>query len=147
MAGSINKVILIGNVGKDPEIRSFQNGDRCANFSLACSESWKDKTTGEKKERTEWVRVAVFGSLVNVVEDYVKKGDKLYLSGKLQTRKWDKDGTTQYSTEVVLQGFGAELVMLGGPKGEKSETSDADEHRKASRGGGQSFELNDEIPF
>ena len=110
---SVNKVILIGNLGKDPECRSMQNGSKVANLSLATSESWKDKSTGEKKERTEWHRVVVFGPLAEIVERYTRKGSKIYVQGSLQTRKWsDKDGVEKYSTEVVVQGFGAELVLL-----------------------------------
>lgn len=114
MAGSVNKVILVGNVGKDPEIRSTQDGREIANLSLATSESWKDKNTGERKEKTEWHRVVVFNdALVKVIKNYVKKGSKLYLEGALQTRKWtDKDGNEKYSTEVVLQGYNGNLTML-----------------------------------
>ncbi len=116
MAGSINKVTLIGNVGNDPEIRSFNNGGKVANFSLATSESWKDRNSGERKEKTEWHRIAIFQEgLVGVVERYVKKGSKLYIEGKLQTRKWtDRDGNEKYTTEVVLQGYGGNLTMLDG---------------------------------
>ncbi len=118
MAGSVNKVILIGNLGKDPEIRTMQNGGKVANLSLATSESWKDKSTGEKKEKTEWHRVVIFGNLADIAERYLKKGSKVYVSGSLQTRKWtDKDGAEKYSTEVVLQGFGGELTMLDGKSG------------------------------
>lgn len=117
MSGSINKVILIGNCGKDPECRTMQDGKRVANVSLATSESWKDKATGEKKEKTEWHRVVAFGQLAEVIEKYVKKGSKLYVCGSLQTRKWtDKDGAEKYSTEVVLQGFNSELTLLDGKK-------------------------------
>lgn len=114
MAGSINKVILIGNVGNDPEIRSFNNGGKVCNLSIATSESWKDKQSGEKREKTEWHRVAIFNDgLVGIVERYVKKGSKLYIEGKLQTRKWqDRDGNDKYTTEVVLQGFDGNLTLL-----------------------------------
>ncbi len=114
MAGSVNKVILIGNLGRDPEIRSMQNGGRVANLSLATSENWKDKNTGERREKTEWHRVVIFDDrLIDVVEKYVTKGSKLYIEGQLQTRKWtDKDGQDKYSTEVVLQRFRGELTML-----------------------------------
>src|SRR4051812_18770551 len=116
MSGSVNKVTLIGNCGKEPELRTMQNGGKVANLSLATSESWKDKSTGEKKEKTEWHRVVVFGPLADIIEKYVHKGSKLYVCGSLQTRKWqNKDGADQYSTEVVLQGFGAELVLLDKP--------------------------------
>ena len=116
MAGSVNKVILIGNVGKDPEIRRTQDGRPIANLSIATSESWRDKNTGEKREKTEWHRVVVFSEpLCKVIEQYVKKGSKLYIEGQLQTRKWqDKEGQDKYSTEVVLQGFGGTLTMLDG---------------------------------
>ena len=122
MAGSVNKVILVGNVGKDPEIRRTQDGRAIANLSIATSESWRDKNSGEKKEKTEWHRVVIFNdNLCKVVEQYVKKGAKLYIEGQLQTRKWtDQAGVEKYSTEVVLQGFGGTLTMLdsrnaGGP--------------------------------
>lgn len=115
MAGSVNKVILIGNCGKDPEIRTMQDGKKVANLSIATSDSWKDKATGEKKEKTEWHRIVIFGGLADIVEKYVKKGSKIYVSGSLQTRKWtDKDGVEKYSTEVVLQNFGGELTLLDG---------------------------------
>ena len=119
MAGSVNKVILVGNVGKDPEIRRTQDGRPIANLSIATSESWRDKATGEKKEKTEWHRVVIFSEpLCKVVEQYVKKGAKLYIEGALQTRKWtDKDGVEKYSTEVVLQGFNSSLTMLDGAGG------------------------------
>jgi single-strand DNA-binding protein len=141
---SVNKVILIGNVGKDPEIRSTQDGREIANLSLATSESWKDKGTGERKEKTEWHRVVVFNDgLVGVVKNYVKKGHKLYLEGTLQTRKWtDKDGVEKYSTEVVLQGFNGTLVMLTG-KESQSEHNEA----KANAYQPQPAALDDEIPF
>ncbi len=110
---SVNKVILIGNLGKDPEVRYMPNGNAVANFSLATSETWKDKQTGEKKEKTEWHKVSVFGPLADIVSQYVKKGSKLYIEGKLQTRKWQaQDGQDRYSTEIVLQGFDSKLEML-----------------------------------
>jgi single-strand DNA-binding protein len=119
MAGSVNKVILIGNVGKDPEIRRTQDGRPIANITLATSESWRDKNSGEKREKTEWHRIVIFNeNLCKVVEQYVKKGAKLYIEGQLQTRKWqNKEGQDQYSTEVVLQGFGGTLTMLDGRNG------------------------------
>lgn len=111
----LNQVNVIGNLGADPEIRTLNSGDKVANLRIAVSERWKDKTTGEKKEKTEWVSVVVFGNLVSVIESYVKKGSKIYVSGKLQTRKWThSDGSDRYSTEVVLQGFDAKLIMLDG---------------------------------
>lgn len=114
MAGSVNKVILVGNLGKDPEIRSFQNGGRVASFSLATSESWKDKATGERKEKTEWHRISIMNdSLVGIVERYIKKGSKLYIEGQLETRKWTgQDGQERYTTEVVLRPYRGELTML-----------------------------------
>ncbi len=112
MAGSVNKVILIGNLGKDPEIRQTQDGRRIANFNVATSESWKDKNTGERREKTEWHRVVLFEP-ISKVADYLKKGSKVYLEGSLQTRKWqDQSGQDKYTTEVVLQGFNAQLTML-----------------------------------
>jgi single-strand DNA-binding protein len=119
MAGSLNKVMLIGNLGADPEIRSFQNGGKVANLRIATSESWKDKNTGERKEKTEWHTVAIFSEgLVSVVERYLKKGSKVFIEGKLQTRKWqDQNGQDRYSTEVVIQGLGGTLTMLDGAGG------------------------------
>src|SRR3984893_11228424 len=119
MAGSVNKVILIGNLGRDPEIRSTQDGTRIANLSVATSESWRDKASGERKERTEWHRVVIFNDkLVEIVEKYLKKGAKVYLEGALQTRKWtDNSGQERYSTEVVLQRYRGELTMLDGRSG------------------------------
>lgn len=119
MAGSLNRVELIGNVGQDPEVRNLNSGNAVANLSIATSESWKDKQTGEKKERTEWHRVVVWNDgLVEVIEKYVKKGSKIYVEGQLQTRKWqDQDGNDRYSTEVVLTGFDAKLILLGDPRG------------------------------
>lgn len=114
MAGSVNKVILIGNLGADPEVRSFQNGGKVCNLRLACSESWKDRNTGERQERTEWVSVAIFSEgLVNIAERFLKKGSKVYIEGSLRTRKWqDQSGNDRYTTEVVLQGYNGTLTML-----------------------------------
>jgi single-strand DNA-binding protein len=119
MAGSVNKVILIGNLGRDPEVRSFQNGGKVCNLRIATSENWKDRNTGERRERTEWHSVAIFQEgLVRVAEQYLRKGSKVYIEGQLQTRKWqDQNGQDRYSTEVVLQGFGGTLVMLDGRSG------------------------------
>jgi single-strand DNA-binding protein len=119
MAGSLNKVMLIGNLGADPEIRSFQNGGKVANLRIATSEQWKDKATGERKEKTEWHTVAIFSEgLVSVVERFLKKGSKVFVEGKLQTRKWqDQNGQDRYSTEIVIQGLGGTLTMLDGPQG------------------------------
>lgn len=116
MAGSVNKVILIGNLGRDPEVRSFQNGGKVCNLRIATSENWKDRNTGERRERTEWHSVAIFNEgLVRVAEQYLRKGSKVYIEGQLQTRKWqDQSGNDRYSTEVVLQGFGSTLTMLDG---------------------------------
>ena len=148
MAGSLNKVMLIGNLGQDPEVRSFQNGGKVANLRIATSESWKDKNTGERKESTEWHTVAVFSEgLIAVVERYLKKGSKVFVEGQLQTRKWqDQSGNDRYSTEVVLRGFGGTLTMLDGPGG-------GDGRGEPKRGyadlSGQSNydDLDDDIPF
>lgn len=119
MAGSVNKVILIGNLGRDPEVRTFQNGGKVCNLRIATSEQWKDRTSGERKERTEWHSVAVFQEgLVRICEQYLKKGSKVYIEGKLQTRKWqDQSGQDRYTTEIVLQGYDGTLTMLDGPSG------------------------------
>ena len=119
MAGSVNKVILVGNLGRDPESRSFQNGGKVVNLRIATSESWKDKNSGERKEKTEWHSVAIFNeNLGNVAERYLRKGSKVYIEGQLQTRKWqDQQGQDKYSTEIVLQGFNGVLTMLDGPGG------------------------------
>lgn len=119
MAGSVNKVILIGNLGADPEIKSFQNGGKIANIRIATSEQWKDRMTGERKERTEWHNVVINGDgLVGVVERYLKKGSKVYIEGSLRTRKWqDRDGNDKYTTEVVIAGIGGALTMLDGAPG------------------------------
>lgn len=122
MSGSVNKVILVGNLGADPEVRSMPSGGKVVNLSIATSESWRDKNTGEKRERTEWSRVVIFSEgLTKIAEQYLKKGSKVYLEGSLQTRKWqDQSGADRYSTEIVLQGFNSTLTMLDGP-GEKPE--------------------------
>jgi single-strand DNA-binding protein len=127
MAGSVNKVILVGNLGADPEIKRTQDGRSIANLRLATSESWKDKATGERKEKTEWHRVVIFNEgLAKVVEQYVKKGAKIYVEGQLQTRKWtDQAGVEKYSTEVVLNGYGGVLTMLDKPQGERTEAAPA----------------------
>ena len=119
MAGSVNKVILIGNLGRDPESRSFQNGGKVVNLRIATSDSWKDRNTGERKEKTEWHSVAIFNEgLANVAEKYLRKGSKVYIEGALQTRKWqDAQGQDKYSTEIVLQGFNSVLTMLDGAPG------------------------------
>ena len=119
MAGSVNKVILVGNLGRDPESRSFQNGGKVVNLRIATSESWKDRNSGERKEKTEWHSVAIFNEgLANVAERFLRKGSKVYIEGQLQTRKWqDQNGQDKYSTEIVLQGFNSVLTMLDGPGG------------------------------
>src|ERR1700759_2271455 len=128
MAGSVNKVILVGNLGKDPEIRTLNSGDRVANLTLATSESWRDRNSGEKKEKTEWHRVVIFNeNLVKVAESYLKKGSTVYIEGSLQTRKWtDNSGVEKYSTEIVLQKFRGELTVLGG-RGDAGGMGDRDE--------------------
>ncbi len=161
MAGSVNKVILVGNLGADPEIRSTQDGRPIANLRIATSENWRDKATGERRERTEWHRVVIFNEgLCRIVEQYLKKGSKVYLEGALQTRKWtDQSGQERYSTEIVLQGFNSTLTMLdarsggqgggdyasGGNFGQSSPMS-----QPAQSGGDKpdfSQELDDEVPF
>lgn len=125
MAGSVNKVILVGNLGRDPEVRAMQNGNKVCNLSLATSETWKDKASGERKERSEWHKVVIFNDrLVSIAEQYLRKGSKVYIEGALQTRKYqDKDGAEKYTTEVVLQQFRGEIVLLG-DKGEKAGPPD-----------------------
>ncbi|MEM9312124.1 MAG: single-stranded DNA-binding protein [Pseudomonadota bacterium] len=163
MAGSLNKVMLIGNLGADPEIRSFQNGGKVANLRIATSETWKDRNTGERQERTEWHTVAIFSEgLVNVVENYLKKGSKVFVEGQLQTRKWqDQNGQDRYSTEVVLRGFNGTLTMLDG-RGEGGGMGGGGGGQRsgggfgggASGGGGSGGgsgggydDLDDDIPF
>ena len=162
MAGSVNKVILIGNLGRDPEVRSFQNGGKVCNLRIATSETWKDRNTGERRERTEWHSVAIFQEgLVRIAEQYLKKGSKVYIEGQLQTRKWqDQSGQDRYSTEVVLRPYRSELTMLDGRDGGGSGGSfgsgggSADQMGYDDRGGGgggaspaPSRDLDDEIPF
>ena len=166
MAGSVNKVILVGNLGRDPEIRSTNDGTRIANLNLATSESWRDRVSGERKERTEWHRVVIFNDkLVEIVEKYLKKGAKVYLEGALQTRKWtDNSGQERYSTEVVLQRYRGELTMLDGRSGGGEGGGYADEPPAAAQefagaAGGRGApagrgerrpavqDLDDEIPF
>jgi len=156
VAGSVNKVILVGNLGRDPEIRSMQDGGRVANLSLATSETWRDKTSGERRERTEWHRVVIFNEhLLGVAEKYLHKGSKIYLEGQLQTRKWtDQQGQERYSTEVVLQRFRGELTMLDGRSGGREEGESAG-YGDEQGGGGVSAgappssggALDDDIPF
>lgn len=149
MAGSVNKVIIVGNLGRDPEVRSFQNGGKVAELRIATSESWKDRNSGERKERTEWHTVKLFAEgLVNVAERYLRKGSKVYLEGSLQTRKWqDQQGQDRYSTEVVLQGFDAKLVMLDGPTAGGADASSADNRQAASPSYAGSADLDDDVPF
>jgi single-strand DNA-binding protein len=153
MAGSVNKVILVGNLGRDPEIRRMNNGDPVVNLSVATSESWRDKSSGERREKTEWHRVVIFNdNLAKVAENYLKKGSKVYVEGQLQTRKWtDQNGQEKYSTEVVLQRFRGELTMLDGRNeggagggsfgggGQRSMDGPKEDFRNA--------DLDDEIPF
>ncbi len=163
MAGSVNKVILVGNLGRDPEIRSTQDGTRVANLSLATSENWRDKNTGERREKTEWHRVVIFNErLVEVAEKYLRKGSKIYIEGQLQTRKWqDPSGQDKYSTEVVLNRFRGELTMLDSRR--DAEAQGAGDYGGAPSGGAPSGgapsgggggpapsgggDLDDEIPF
>jgi single-strand DNA-binding protein len=168
MAGSLNKVMLIGNLGADPEVRSFQNGGKVCNLRIATSENWKDRNTGERKEKTEWHTVAIFSEgLVGVAEQYLRKGSKVYIEGKLQTRKWqDQSGNDRYSTEVVLQGPGAVMTMLdgapggGGQRGGGGGGGDWNRGQGSggqsggsqgggwNQGGGSNFDdLDDDIPF
>lgn len=153
MSGSVNKVILVGNLGRDPEVRSMQSGDKVCNLSLATSENWKDKNTGERREKTEWHRVVLFDQrLIEVAERYLKKGSKIYVEGQLQTRKWtDQQGVEKYSTEVVLQRFRGELTMLdtrgggGGDGGRGDYGGGSQGDYDAPSGGGA--DLDDDIPF
>ena len=165
MAGSVNKVILIGNLGADPEIRTFQNGGKVANLRIATSENWKDKNTGERQERTEWHTVAIFSvGLIGVVERYLRKGSKVYIEGSLQTRKWqDQSGADRYSTEVVLRGMNGTLTMLDGAPGgsvggggqrsggggewDQSGGSSGGGGRAAPPASGPGDDLDDDIPF
>ncbi|MDP5308010.1 single-stranded DNA-binding protein [Paracoccus spongiarum] len=161
MAGSVNKVILIGNLGRDPEIRTFQNGGKVANLRIATSEQWKDRTSGERREKTEWHSVAVMSEgLVNVVERFLKKGSKVYVEGQLETRKWqDQSGQDRYTTEVVLRGFNGTLQMLdgrgdggGGGRDSGGYGGGYDDSRGGGAGGGAPSgggrsEYDDEIPF
>jgi single-strand DNA-binding protein len=163
MAGSVNKVILVGNLGRDPEIKQMPSGSSIANLSIATSESWRDKASGERKEKTEWHRVVVFNEgLVRIVEQYLKKGAKVYIEGQLETRKWqDKEGNDKYSTEVVLRNFNSTLTMLDGKSEGGSRGGEFDQDRAPARGAGgkakggkgaqEDFsrgpEFDDEIPF
>ena len=149
MAGSVNKVLLIGRLGADPEIKQMVNGKSVARLSLATSQTWKDKNTGERKEKTEWHRVVVFNEgLVNVVKQYLKKGAQVYIEGQLSTRKWkdEKSGQDKYSTEVIIQGYNSSLTMLGsGMKNDNSSQAISNNSDEASQT--QQNDLDDEIPF
>ncbi len=152
MAGSVNKVILVGNLGRDPEIRSMQSGDRVANLSLATSDRWKDKQTGDMQERTEWHRVVVFDQMiVDVVEKYLAKGRKVYIEGELQTRKWtDQAGVEKYSTEVVLRRFRGQLIMLdsrGEGAGASAGSASSNGSERAPMPQPAGTDLDDDIPF
>jgi len=141
---SLNKVTLIGSVGKDPDIRKTQDGKLIASFSLATSESWKDKSSGERKQNTEWHRIVIFGQLAEIVEKYVKKGSKLYVEGQLKTREWaDKDGVKKYTTEIVLQGFSSTLLMLDSKKSDIDKSFEKVENAFNT----QENDMDDEIPF
>ena len=147
MAGSLNKVTLIGNLGKDPEIRNSQAGGKIASFTLATSESWNDRSSGQRQERTEWHRIVIFGDgLSGVVEEYLKKGSKVYVEGALQTRKWtDQSGQDKYTTEIVLQPYNGKLIMLDGKGGQGRNGGQADNTGGYTPPGGG--DLDDEVPF
>ena len=149
MAGSVNKVILVGNLGKDPEVRRMTSGEPVVNLAIATSESWRDKASGERKEKTEWHRVVIFNkNLAEVAEKYLRKGAKVYVEGQLQTRKWtDKDGAEKYSTEVVLQNFRGELTMLDGRNGGEGGGGGGSRGAGEAPASFQRDELDDEIPF
>ena len=153
MAGSVNKVLLIGRLGADPEIKQMVNGKSVARLSLATSQSWKDKNTGEKKEKTEWHRIVVFNEgLVNVVQQYLKKGAQVYIEGQLSTRKWkdEKSGQDKYSTEIIIQGYNSSLTMLGGGGGRGIQNDNSSETISKNSDEASQIEqndLDDEIPF
>lgn len=151
MAGSVNKVIVLGALGADPEVKSFQNGGRICNLRLATSESWKDKTTGEKKERTEWHQVTLSSDgLVSVAERYLRKGSKVYIEGQLRTRKWqDASGNDRYTTEINVGGFDGKLVMLDGPKNDAgNNTAKQQEYQAAKQEYADAVaDLDDDVPF
>ena len=157
MVGSVNKVILLGNLGRDPDIRSMQSGSKMASFSIATSKRWKDRSTQEQKEKTSWHNIVVFGDgLVEIVEKYVKKGSKIYVEGELQTRKWqDKDGVDKYTTEVVLQGYNCNLTLLDTRNNQSNSLENQNETSKndsiadnnISSETGDSNELDEDIPF
>ena len=151
MAGSLNKVLLIGRLGADPEIKQMVNGKSVARLSLATSQSWKDKATGEKKEKTEWHRIVVFNEgLINVVQQYLKKGAQVYIEGQLSTRKWkdEQSGQDKYSTEILIQGYNSSLTMLGGGSGIKNDnSSQAISNKSDESSQAQQNDMDDEIPF
>lgn len=153
MAGSVNKVILVGNLGADPEVRNLPSGGKVVNLSVATSESWKDKNTGERREKSEWHRVVIFSEgLAKVAESYLRKGSKVYIEGQLQTRKWtDQSGADKYSTEIVLQGFNATLTLLDPPTGGQGQPSNAGGASRSPQGGGSAAPMggmdDDSIPF
>ena len=148
MAGSLNKVLLIGRLGADPEIKQMVNGKSVARLSLATSQSWKDKNTGEKKEKTEWHRIVVFNEgLVNVVQQYLKKGSQVYIEGQITTRKWkdEQSGLDKYSTEIVIQGYNSSLTMLGA--GNNSQGVSSQSNQISDEGSQATNDLDDDIPF
>ncbi len=150
MAGSLNKVLLIGRLGADPEIKQTINGKSVARFSVATSQTWKDKSTGEKKEKTEWHRIVVFNEgLVNVVQQYLKKGAQVYIEGQLSTRKWkdEKSGQDKYSTEVLIQGFNSSLTMLGGGANSSKDSFSSQDKKQSDEISQTTSDLDDEIPF
>jgi single-strand DNA-binding protein len=161
MAGSVNKVILVGNLGKDPEVRTFQNGGKVCNFSIATSENWKDKNTGERQEKTQWHNIAVFSEpLANIAEQYLKKGSKVYVEGQLETRKWqDQSGNDRYSTEVVLKGYNGTMTMLDSRADSAALSSNQNNYSSDYKSGNAEIgnsnptqnegigDLDDEIPF
>ena len=157
MAGSVNKVIIVGNLGRDPEVRTFQNGGKVCNLRVATSERWRDRNTGENRERTEWHSVAIFNeNLARIAEQYLRKGSKVYIEGQLETRKWqDQSGQDRYSTEVVLRTIGAQMVLLdsrsgdaGGGLGDDRRSDFGDDKRQGSGSGSGGYQdLDDEIPF
>jgi len=163
VAGSVNKVILVGNLGRDPESRSFQNGGKVVNLRIATSETWKDRNSGERREKTEWHSVAIFNEgLANTAERYLRKGSKVYIEGQLQTRKWqDQSGQDRYSTEIVLQGFNAQMVLLDRRESDGDGDNDSDRGSARDRSSGGGFggfsddgaddgfgaDLDDDVPF
>lgn len=151
MSGSVNKVILIGHLGRDPEVRTFQGGGKVVNLRIATSETWRDKSSGERKERTEWHSVAIFNEpLGKIAEQYLSKGSTVYIEGQLETRKWqDQSGADKYTTEIVLRPFRGELTLLGGRSGDDGQREERREEPKGSggTGGGRRSDLDDEIPF